>query len=408
MRGKAQNNENIEDRKMLNQKRRELLIGAGALAGTSLLPSIARAQSAKLRLGLMLPYTGTYAQLGVAIENGLRLALEQSGGKFGGREVEFFKVDDESEPSKATDNANRLITRDKVDVLIGSVHSGVAMGMLKVAKESGTLMLIPNAGADAATGALCTPNVFRTSFSNWQPVHPLGKVMVDKGHKKAVFITWKYSAGEESLASFREAFTAVGGTVVKELFVPFPNVEFQALLTEIAAIKPDAVACFFAGGGAVKFVKDYAAAGLKDKIALYGSGFLTEGVLAAQGDAADGLLTTLHYADSLDNSRNKAFRAAYGKAYKTEPDVYSVQGYDTGLLLSQALEKVRGDIGNQHAVVAAMEGAVIDSPRGQWKMSKAHNPIQDIYLRRVEKGDNKVIGVAWKALEDPARGCRLG
>lgn len=388
--------------------RREFLIGAGALAGAGLLPSLARAQAARIRLGLMLPYTGTYAQLGVAIENGLRLALEQNGGKLGGREVEFFKVDDESEPSKATDNANRLITRDKVDVLIGSVHSGVAMGMLKVAKESGTLMLIPNAGAGAATGALCTPNVFRTSFTNWQPVHPLGKVMVDKGHRKAVFITWKYAAGEESLASFSEGYGAAGGTVVRELFVPFPNVEFQALLTEIASIKPDAVACFFAGGGAVKFVKDYAAAGLKEKIPLYGSGFLTEGVLAAQGEAAEGLLTTLHYADSLSNPRNKTFRAAYGKAFQTEPDVYAVQGYDTGLLLAQALAKVKGDLGDQKAVVAAMEGALIDSPRGQWKMSKAHNPIQDIYLRRVEKGDNKVLGLAWKALEDPARGCRMG
>jgi branched-chain amino acid transport system substrate-binding protein len=398
----------MNEKKTDQQRRREFLIGAGALAGASLLPSLARAQSAKLRLGLMLPYTGTYAQLGSSIENGLRLALEQAGGKFGGRAVEFFKVDDESEPSKATDNANRLITRDKVDVLIGSVHSGVVMGMLKVAKESGTLMLIPNAGAAAATGALCTPNVFRTSFSNWQPIHPLGKVMAERGHRKAVFITWKYAAGEESLESFREGFAAAGGTVVKELFVPFPNVEFQALLTEIASIKPDSVACFFAGGGAVKFVKDYASAGLKDKIPLYGPGFLTEGVLAAQGDAADGLLTTLHYADSLDNPRNKAFRSAYAKEYKSEPDVFSVQGYDTSLLLAQALEKVKGDIGNQKAVIAAMEGAVIDSPRGQWKMSKAHNPIQDIYLRRVEKGDNKVLGIAWKALEDPARGCKLG
>ena len=396
----------IRDR--ISSRRRELLLASGALAGASLLPSLARAQSSKIKLGLMLPYSGTYAQLGTAIENGLRLALEERHARLGGREVEFFKLDDESEPSKATDNANRLITRDKVDVLIGSVHSGVAMGMLKVAKESGTLMLIPNAGADAATGPLCTPIVFRTSFSNWQPVHPLGKVMFDRGHRKTVFITWKYAAGEESLASFKEGFTAAGGTVVKELFLPFPNVEFQALLTEIAAIKPDAVACFFAGGGAVKFVKDYAAAGLKDKIPLYGSGFLTEGVLAAQGDAAEGLMTTLHYADSLATPRNKAFRAAYAKMFKTEPDVYAVQGYDTGLLLSQALDQVKGDISSQKAVVAAMESAVIDSPRGLWKMSKAHNPVQDIYLRRVEKGDNKVIGVAWKALEDPARGCKLG
>ncbi len=387
--------------------RREFLLGMGALAGASLMPLAGCAKSDKIRVGLMLPYTGTYAQLGVAIENGFRLALAAQGGKLGGREVEYFKVDDESNPAKATDNANKVITRDKVDVLIGTVHSGVEMGMIKVARETGTLLLIPNAGVNAATGELCSPNIFRTSFSNWQPTHPLGKVMVENGHKKAVFITWKYGAGEQALASFVEGYNAVGGSVVKELFVPFPNVEFQALLTEIAAIKPEAVACFFAGGGAVKFVKDYAAAGLKDKIPLYGSGFLTEGVLDAQGDAAEGLLTTLHYADSLDNPQNKSFRAAYLDAYAAEADVYAVQGYDTGLLLQQALEKTNGDIGNRDAVIAAMQDAVIDSPRGQWKMSRAHNPIQDFYLRRVENGENKVIGVAWKALEDPARGCSM-
>ena len=391
-------------------KRRQILQGAAAMGGaaalSALLPKTARAQSAPLRIGLMLPYTGTYAQLGVAIENGLRLALDEKGGKLGGRAVEYFKVDDESEPAKATDNANRLITRDKVDVLIGTVHSGVALGMVRVVRETGTLMIIPNAGADAATGSLCAPNVFRTSFTNWQPVHPLGKVMSERGHKNAAFITWKYAAGEESLASFKEGFSKVGGKIAKELFLPFPNVEFQALLTDIASIKPDAVACFFAGAGAVKFVKDYAAAGLKEKIPLYGSGFLTEGVLPAQGEAAEGLLTTLHYSDSLDLPKNKSFRQAYSKAFKSNADVYAVQGYDTGLLLLQAFEKTRGNV-DKTALVKAMEGANIDSPRGKWRMSKAHNPIQDIYLRRAEKGENKVVGVAWKALDDPARGCKM-
>ncbi len=387
--------------------RREFLAGVGALAGVSMMTLAGCAKSDKIRVGFMLPYTGTYARLGVAIENGFRLALADQGGKLGGREVEYFKVDDESNPAKATENANKIIARDKVDVLVGTVHSGVAMGMIKVAREAGTLVLIPNAGANAATGELCSPNVFRTSFSNWQPTHPLGKVMVEKGHKRAVFITWKYGAGEQAAESFAEGYAQAGGTVVKELFVPFPNVEFQALLTEIAAIKPDAVACFFAGGGAVKFVKDYAAAGLKDKIPLYGSGFLTEGVLDAQGDAAEGLLTTLHYADTLDNPQNKAFRGAYLDAYSAEADVYAVQGYDTGLLLQHALEQTNGDIGNKDAVIAAMEGAVIDSPRGQWEMSRAHNPIQDFYLRRVENGENKVVGIAWKGLEDPARGCSM-
>ncbi len=381
------------------------VIGA---ASTGLLMSpIARAQSGKLRVGLMLPYTGAFAQLGVAIENGFRLALDEQGGKLGGREVEFFKVDDESEPSKGIENANKLVQRDKVDVLVGTVHSGVQMGIHKVARDSGVLSLIPNAGVHVATRAQCAPNVFRTSFTNSQPTRALGKVMADKGHKKAVWITWKYAAGDEAFEGFKEGYTAAGGTIIKELGLPFPNVEFQALLTEIAALKPDAVACFFAGGGAPKFIKDYAAAGLKGKIPLYGSGFLTEGVLEAAGPAADGVMTTLHYGDGIDTPRNKAFRLAYAKTFKLQPDVYAVQGYDTGLLLVQGANAVKGDLNNKAALYKAMENATIDSPRGKWTMSKSHNPVQDIYLRVVENKENKVISVAAKALADSGAGCKM-
>jgi branched-chain amino acid transport system substrate-binding protein len=380
----------------------------GAASTGLLIPALASAQSSKVRVGLMLPYTGTFAQLGVAIENGFRMALAEQGGKLGGREVEFFKVDDESEPSKGVENATKLVQRDKVDVLVGTVHSGVQMGIQKVARESGVLSLIPNAGVHAATRALCAPNVFRTSFSNSQPTRALGKVMMDKGHKKTVWITWKYAAGDEAFEGFKEGYTAAGGTIIKELGLPFPNVEFQALLTEIAALKPDAVACFFAGGGAAKFIKDYAAAGLKDKIPLYGSGFLTEGILDAAGPAAEGIITTMHYSDSLDTPRNKAFRLAYAKAYKAQPDVYAVQGYDTGLLLVQGANAVKGDLSSKAALYAAMEKARIDSPRGAWTMSKSHNPVQDIYVRQVSNKENKVIGVAAKALADSGAGCKMG
>jgi len=379
----------------------------GAASAGLLLPQIVRAQAAKVRVGLMLPYTGTYAQLGVAIENGMRMAIEEKGGKLGGRDIEWFKVDDESEPSKGVENANRLVQRDKVDVLVGTVHSGVQMGIQKVARDSGVLNLIPNAGVHAATRALCAPNVFRTSFTNSQPTLALGKPMVDRGHKKAVWITWKYAAGDDALEGFKESYTKAGGTIVKELGLPFPNVEFQALLTEIASIKPDAVACFFAGGGAAKFIRDYAAAGLKGRIPLYGSGFLTEGVLDAAGSAADGIITTMHYSDSLDTPRNKQFRLAYAKAFRMQPDVYAVQGYDTGQLLLQGAAAVRGDLNNKQALYKALESAVVDSPRGKWTMSKSHNPVQDMYLRMVENKENKVIGIAAKALADSGAGCKM-
>ena len=373
---------------------------------TALTPAAFAQSAPKLKVGLMLPATGTFAALGTAIENGFKLYVTEQGGKLSGREVEFVKVDDESEPSKATDNINKLIKRDNVDVVVGTVHSGVAMAMAKVAKDTGTLLIVPNAGADAVTGAMCAPNIFRSSFSNWQPGYAMGDVVAKKGHKKVVTITWKYAAGDESVKGFKESFEKAGGTVTKELSLPFPNVEFQALLTEIAAAKPDAVYTFFAGGGAVKFVKDYAAAGLKKTIPLYGAGFVTDGTLDAQGTDAEGIFTTLHYADSLETPRDKAFRLAYVKAFKLQPDVYAVQGYDAAQMLAVGLKAVKGDVSKKAEFAAALEKEKIDSPRGAFMLSKAHNPVQDIYLRQVIGKENKVIGVASKALADPARGCR--
>ena len=383
--------------------RTPMIAAAAVMFSTSLL-----AQNApKLKVGLMLPYTGTYASLGNAIENGFKLYLSEQGNKFSGREVEFFKVDDESDPSKATDNVNKLVKRDNVDVLIGSVHSGVAMAMAKVAKDNGTLLIVPNAGADAVTGPMCAPNIFRTSFSNWQPGYAMGNVMAAKGLKKVVTITWKYAAGDESVRGFKEGFEKGGGSVVKELSLPFPNVEFQALLTEIAATKPDAVYTFFAGGGAVKFVKDYAAAGLKKAIPLYGAGFITDGTLDAQGEAAEGMYTTLHYADSLGTARDNAFRLAYAKSFKMQPDVYAVQGYDAAQVLAIGLKAVKGDLSKKAEFAAAVEKEKVDSPRGAFTISKAHNPVQDIYLRQVVGKENKLVGIASKALADPARGCKM-
>ena len=361
----------------------------------------------KVKVGMMLPYTGTFAALGNAITNGFKLAIAEQGGKLGGRDIDYVTVDDESDPAKAPENVNKLIKRDNVDVIVGTVHSGVAMAMAKAAKDNNSLLLIPNAGQDEITGALCAPNIIRTSFANSAAGYAMGKVAAERGYKNVVTLAWKYGAGDQSVAGFKEAFEKGGGKVVKELSLPFPNVEFQPLLTEIAALKPDAVYVFFAGGGAVKLVKDYDAAGLRKTIPLLGPGFLTDGTLEAQGAAADGLLTTLHYADELDNPKNNAFRAAYKKAYNVEPDVYAVQGYDTGQLLAAGMKSVGGDVKKRDALIKAMQTAKIDSPRGPFALSKANNPVQDYYLRQVVNGKNKSIGIAIKGYADPATGCKM-
>ena len=295
--------------------RRQLLTQGAALLGTTstslLVPQSAMAQTGKIRVGFILPYTGTFAQLGVAIENGVRMAINEQGGKLGGREIEWFKVDDESEPSKAIENANKLVQRDKVDVLIGTVHSGVQMGIHRVARESGVISLIPNAGVHIATRAQCAPNVFRTSFSNSQPTMALGEAMVKRGHKKAVWITWKYAAGDEAFEGFKESYTKAGGTIVKELGLPFPNVEFQALLTEIAAQKPDVVFAFFAGGGGRPFFAGGEASG---GVAAGGSGSETAAAAGGGGGRARrGGVRAVGRGRARAMGRDRGARAALGR-----------------------------------------------------------------------------------------------
>lgn len=396
----------MTDHRDTGSTRRRLLAGAAALAAAG--PARpALAQGAPLRVGLMLPFSGTFAALGESIAHAFELHLAEKGGRLGGRAVQVVRLDDESDPSKAVQNVNRLTGRDRVDALVGTVHSGVVMALVQASRERGVPLIIPNAGNGAATRELCAPTVFRTSFSNWQPAFGIGKAMAAQGVRRAAWVSWDYAAGQETAEGFREGLRSGGAELVRVLTLPFPENNFQPLLAQLPGLNVDVAGAFFAGGGAVQFVRDYAAAGLRERIPLVGSGFLTEGTLAAQGAAAEGVRTALHYGDGLDNPRNTAFRAAFRERAKREADVYAVQGYDAAQLLAVGLEATKGDAAAERELVAAMEKARIDSPRGAFTLSASHNPVQNIYLREARGGQNVVVGVAAEALADPGTGCRM-
>ena len=377
------------------------LAAAGALARPAL------AQAAPLRVGLMLPYSGTFAQLGDSITQAFEMHLAERGGKLGGRAVTVVKLDDGSDPAAAPQNVKRLLEREKADVLVGTVHSGVVMALVQAAREKGVPLIIPNAGNVAASRDLCSESVFRTSFSNWQPAYGMGKALAATGVKRAAWVTWDYAAGKESAEGFRDGLKAGGAELVQILALPFPETNFQPILAQLPGLGVDAVGSFFAGGGAVQFVRDYAAAGLRDKMPLCGSGFLTEGTLGAQGAAAEGVRTALHYGDGLDLPKNTTFRAAFKAKAGREADVYAVQGYDAAQLLAVGVDAVKGDMDADKALFAAMRGARIDSPRGAFTLSASHNPVQNIYLREAKGGENRVVGIAAEALADPGTGCKL-
>jgi branched-chain amino acid transport system substrate-binding protein len=216
--------------------RRRFVLQAGALVGASalgaLVPTIARAQAAKLRVGLMLPYTGTFAALGTAITQGFNLAIEENGGKLGGRDIEFFTVDDESEPAKATDNANKLVQRDKVDVLLGNVHSGVVMAMVKVARHG--RCRYSNAGANAATGSQCPISSARR-FPTGSRAYRWAR-WYDKGHRK-VTLTWKWR--RRGVSGELQRRSPLGGWSSGSL--PF-RTSSSSFLTDIASLA-DAGSC---------------------------------------------------------------------------------------------------------------------------------------------------------------------
>ena len=366
-----------------------------------------------IKLGLVLPYSSVYASLGQDITNGLELALEEAGGQVAGRKFEVLKQDSQVDPKVGMQVTTRFVQQDQVDFLIGPVASHVAMAMRKVAHDSKTFMIIPNAGADPLTRDQCSPYIFRTSFSNWQPYQPMGVWMAKTaGIKKVALMAPNYAAGKQSLDAFKEGFLANGGEVVSEQYPALKEVDYQPFLTKVLQDKPQALFVFFAGSDAVKFVQQYAQSGMNKQVPLYSTGFLVEGAeLQAQGEAALGIKNSMHYADTLDNPANKRFVAAFKKKFNQSPSLYAMQGYDSGQVLIKALTQVKGNTQDKAALQKALENVSIESPRGPFRFSKSHNVVQNIYIREVVKGaqgmENKITGMAVENLEDPGTGCSM-
>ncbi|WP_376099701.1 ABC transporter substrate-binding protein [Roseomonas sp. CCTCC AB2023176] len=393
------------DRTISVSRRGLMAAGAGLAAGGLAMPAIA--QGAPLRLGVMLPFSGTFAALGENILAAMEMYIAEKGGRLGGRQVQLIRLDDESNPANAVSNVNRLVGRDRAEALVGTVHSGVVMALVQIARERQIPLVIPNAGNASATGELCSTSIFRSSFSNWQPAYAAGLHLAKSGVKRAAWMSWDYAAGNEAGAGFRDGLRAGGAELVRSLLLPFPETNFQPLLAQIPGLNVEAVGSFYAGGGAVQFVREYAAAGLKDRFPLTGSGFLTEGTLQGQGAAAEGIKTALHYGDGLDNPKNNAFRPAFKQRTGRDADVYAVQGYDAAQILDIGLTATRGDAAADREIARAIRAARIDSPRGAFTLSTSHNPVQNMYLREVQGGENKVVGIAAEALADPGTGCRM-
>ncbi len=197
-----------------------------------------------------------------------------------------------------------------------------------------------------------------------------------------------YAAGEETITSFSDSFLKAGGEIVAIQRTPFPNMGDPApFMAQIADAAPDLVYTFYSGGSAVTFVKAYSDFGLKGQLPLLTSGFMVEeDVLPAQGDAALGIRSGMHWSYMLDNPANSRFKEAYKARTDSDANVFAVQGYDTARLIVEMLNEVQGDTSNPDKLVETIPGIRFDSPRGPFALDEtSHNPAQHIYLREVRE-----------------------
>ncbi len=355
-----------------------LSLGAGLLA-----LGIAGAQAQEpLKIGVVTVLTGPQAALGQQVRDGFQLAVDQHGGKLGGRPVQITVIDDELKPDVAVSKIRSYLDTGKVDFIVGPVFSNILGAMAKPVLDSGAFLISPNAGPSTLAGKACHQNFFVTSYQNDQVHEVLGKYAQDQNFKRAYIMAPNYQAGKDSLAGFKRYFK---GEVVDEVYVPLNQLDFSAELAKIASEKPDVVFAFMPGGLGVNLVKQWSQAGLTGKIPFLSAFTVDESTLPAQQDAAVGLFGGMTWAPNMDNPQNKKFVADYEAAYKIVPGSYAQQAFDAGQLIDSALKATNGDTSDKDKLRAALKKADFQSLRGKFKFNTNGYPIQDFYLVKVAK-----------------------
>jgi branched-chain amino acid transport system substrate-binding protein len=318
----------------------------------------------------------------------MEMAFEEAGNTAGGRKITLVKEDEGTAVDAAAQKAKKLVEQDEVAFVTGIVSSGVLAGVRDYFHNNKKLLICSNAGANALSRAAKSPYIWRTSFTNWQPNWPVGAWAAKNVGKKAFVSIPDYGAGNDTLNSFKNSFEAAGGTVMQVQKTPFPNIGDPApFITEIQKAAPDFLYCFYSGGAAVAFLKAWGTFGLAGKIPLLGSGYMVEeDVLPSLGDTALGVRTGLFWAYGLENDENKKFKEAYKKKTGKDPNVFSVQGYDTGKAIVEMLNKLQGDTSSVDKMTETLSGITFKSPRGTFVLDKnSQAPKHKIYLREVKK-----------------------
>jgi branched-chain amino acid transport system substrate-binding protein len=372
---------------------RKLLGVTLALVATCLLPAgTASAQKGPIKVGLILPETGPLAANGKDMANGMQLFFEEQGWRLAGREIKLITEDDEGKPPTGLAKARSLVESQGVHLLMGPLSAAVGYAVAPYVDAKKVPTIFPIVSAEDITQRKRSPYIVRTGWTSAQPSHPFGKWAYDNlGYRKIAMIGYDFAFGWEVAAGFQRTFEEAGGQVVQKLWPPLGTADFAPYLAQLRR-DVDAIYAIFSGADALRFAKQYSEAGLKGKLALIGGGtFTDEHVLRSMGDEVLGVVTALHYSAALPNPANKKFVQAYEAKYKQIPSYYSEGSYVAGLALKAALEATGGDIENTDKFLAALRRVdLTEAPRGPIRFDDFGNPIQNIYVRKIERVGGKL------------------
>ena len=344
----------------------------------------ASAQAAdQVRVGFMSTLSGPAAAIGIDIRDGFNLALKMGGGKLGGLPAEVIVTDDQQNPEIGRQIVDKYIKRDHVDFVTGIVFSNVLLAVAPVVFDNKTFLISANAGPSLLAGEKCSPWFFSVSWQNDGVPEAAGKYTSDKGFKKVFLLSPNYPAGKDMIAGFKRFYT---GGIADEVYPRLGQLDYSAELAQIRAAAPDAVFFFLPGGMGINFIKQFSASGLGKQVTLITTAFSAdEDVIPAVGEPMLGIYNTGFWNHDMDNPESRAFVAAFEKDYGRLPSGFAAQGYDAARAIDAAVREVKGRLDDSEAVRKALRANTFKSVRGPFKINRNGFPIQNYYLRVVER-----------------------
>jgi branched-chain amino acid transport system substrate-binding protein len=367
-----------------------LIIAAALLAASS-----ANAQQT-VKIGLIEPYSGQFADAATQQDNAIKLFMKQNGDTVAGKKIEIIRKDVGGiNPPVAKRLAQELVTRDKVDILTGFVLTPNAMAAGDVSKAGKKFMVVMNAATSVVTTK--SPYMARTSMTIPQLNTAFGKwVATHTKVKKVYTMVSDYGPGHDAEQSFQKGFKAGGGEIVGSVRMPVANPDFSAFVQRAKDLNPQGIFVFIPGGAQPgAFGKALSERDIDPKkTQVMGQMEITdEHALKAMGDTAIGMMTSANYDYYLKNKKNEAFVKAYHKAYGRNPDFFAVGAWDGMHLIYAALKKTKGNT-DAAALIKAAEGMKWQSPRGPMMIDpKTRDVVQNVYVRKVEKKNGNLVNV---------------